>query len=97
MKVAALILYAVAFALQMVGAFGVIHGVVTSIRNMRQLKDDLLDAEATADEHRRKSPKFEASPEAKGRNGQWSGSLIWRAKWPLTKPAPLLRSSAGRC
>jgi hypothetical protein len=44
MKLAVLVLYIVAFALQMAGAVGVIRDVLTSIRNMRQLKDDLTDA-----------------------------------------------------
>lgn len=33
---------------------GVIRDVLTGIRNMRQFKVDLIDAQATADEHRRK-------------------------------------------
>ncbi|ABK65594.1 hypothetical protein MAV101_11330 [Mycobacterium avium subsp. hominissuis 101] len=53
-KTATLVLYGCAFLLQALGAIGVIRDVRTSIRNMRQLKADLIDAEATADEHRRK-------------------------------------------
>lgn len=57
MNVAALILYVLAFLLELFGAIGVIQDVRTSIGNMRQLKSDLTDAEAAADEHRRQIEK----------------------------------------
>lgn len=53
MKIASLVVYGLAFLLQMAGAFGVIQDVRTSIGNMQQLKLDLADAEETAQEHRR--------------------------------------------
>jgi hypothetical protein len=62
MKVAALVLYVVAFGLQMAGAVGVIREVRTSVRNMRQLKVDLTDAEAAADEHRQRIEQFRERP-----------------------------------
>ncbi|MGH3968461.1 MAG: hypothetical protein ACRDTV_10220 [Mycobacterium sp.] len=66
MKCAVLILYVVAFLLQMTGAAGVIQDVRTSIRNMRQLKVDLTDAEAAADEHRRQIAEIRDRPGAVG-------------------------------
>jgi hypothetical protein len=66
MKVAALVLYAVAFLMQMAGAYVVVQDVRTSIRNMRQLKDDLTEAEASADEHRRQIAKLRSKPRGYG-------------------------------
>jgi hypothetical protein len=65
-KIAALVLYVIAFLLQMSGAILVIQDVVTSIRNMRQLNVDLADAEAAADEHRRKIAVIRDRPRAYG-------------------------------
>lgn len=52
MKLAALILYGVAFLLQLAGAWGVIRDARTGIRNMGQFKVDLAAADDKADEHR---------------------------------------------
>ncbi len=61
-KIAALVLYALAFTLQMTGAVGVIQDVRTSVRNMRHFKDDLTDAEAAADEHREQIEQLRGGP-----------------------------------
>lgn len=53
MKIACLVLYAVAFALQLVGAIGVIQDVRTSIANMGKFKTDLAAADDRAVEHRK--------------------------------------------
>ena len=54
MKTIVLGVYAVAFLLQISGAILVIQDALASRRDMRQLKLDLADAEAAADDHRRK-------------------------------------------
>lgn len=66
MKCAVFTLYVVAFLLQAAGATGVIQDVLTSIRNMRQLKVDLTDAEVAADEHRRQIAEIRDRAGARG-------------------------------
>ena len=78
-KVAVLILYVVAFALQLTGAGLVIQDVRTSIRNTRQLRNDLAAANQAAEEHRRSIEKGPAHIAAFGRAlGDQTEKIIWQ-------------------
>ena len=66
MKVAVLVLYVVAFVLQLAGAYGVIQDVRTGIGNMRLFKSDLTDAEEAAHEHRQMIAEVRNKPRGYG-------------------------------
>jgi hypothetical protein len=96
MKNAALVLYAVAFALQMAGAVGVILDVRTSIGNMRQLKSDLAEAEDVAERHRLQIGELRDNPRPFGLDLLMSrlADNLGEAAIDQTGPAPAVQRRA---
>lgn len=96
MKTAVLVLYVVAFILQLVGAFGVIQDVRASVGNMLRLKTDLAEADAAAEDHRQKIATVRNKPRDYGLDRLMASiaDSVGEVAVERTGPAPVVQRKA---